>query len=215
MPSKKTKPLKTANKETQEPVVPPTRVNDDELQKLRAYREKVIESRASNQDARDKAVLSLSGGALAVSFAFVDHFVTDTPRVSYLLFFSWFCWALSLVTLLLSYQASERAHDLLITKTDSRLRQLLRRRGTGEKIDEVAAKGEPQAQERKEHESKLSNYFDKAVTYLNNGFVALFILGTVSLGAFVYENYGFHARNCGCQQSTCETSVDCHPNLRR
>ena len=60
---------------------------------LADYRQHLVLAAQKAQDDYDKTLLSLSGGALGVSFAFVDKFVkagvVQNPR---LLIFAWVCW---------------------------------------------------------------------------------------------------------------------------
>jgi len=62
-------------------------------EELFKYRADLITGRQKAQEQFDKAVLSLSGGALGVSFTFVDKFVPKGSVVEHsnLLIIAWFC----------------------------------------------------------------------------------------------------------------------------
>ena len=59
-------------------------------------------------DAFDKAVMTLSGGALGISIAFI-HDVAHHPRYKGVIAAAWGAFSLSLLLILLSFLTSERA----------------------------------------------------------------------------------------------------------
>jgi hypothetical protein len=71
------------------------------------YRSQLIALEQKAQESYDKTVLTLSGGALGVSFAFVSNFVErDSMVCPGLLFSAWVAWAFSLACALASHFAS-------------------------------------------------------------------------------------------------------------
>lgn len=73
----------------------------DEQQK---YREHLYRLEQKAQESFDKSVLSLSGGALGVSFAFTQHFLGTPPyRLQLLLVLAWLAWAASILAILASF----------------------------------------------------------------------------------------------------------------
>lgn len=77
---------------------------------LKEYRNIIINAEKETQDAYDKAVISLSGGALAVSFAFVKDIITpETICSKGLLIWAWISWGLSICAMLGSYFTSHLA----------------------------------------------------------------------------------------------------------
>jgi len=76
----------------------------------------------ANQAAYDKAVMTLSGGALAISVAVVkDFFGGQAAAWSCTLLLAWIAWALSLTSILFSFHFSVLAQrklqrDLLISR---------------------------------------------------------------------------------------------------
>ena len=147
---------------------------------LRSYRDKLVEAKIRAQEARDAAVLTLSGGALGISFAFIDHFVKGEPRYPTLLFLAWMSWGLSLVLHLLNYFLGDLAFDWQITETDKEL--------TGKEFDEDAV-----------------NKADKGVTVITVVIMALFVIGVGLLGVFVLENYGPGCKVPASLQSSCDS----------
>jgi hypothetical protein len=56
----------------------------------------------------DKAIMSLSAGALGVSIAFIHNIAPD-PRLAFFLRIAWVAFAVSLILILISFQTSKRA----------------------------------------------------------------------------------------------------------
>ncbi len=93
-------------------------MNDD----LQRHRDFLVEAEQQVQDDFDKAVLSLSGGALGISFAFVRDIVGDQPLVSpELLFASWMAWGVSILFILVSIFTSQYAFGQAIKQIDNRV----------------------------------------------------------------------------------------------
>jgi hypothetical protein len=74
------------------------------------YRALLVQTWQKTQDDIDKAILSLSGGALGVSFVFLKDIVGPAGvHKSGFLFSAWVCWATSCALTLLSFLTSRRA----------------------------------------------------------------------------------------------------------
>lgn len=100
------------------------------------YRDLLTNLEIKSQEKYDKAVLALSGGAFAISFAFVGNFIkTSPPSHAYLLALSWGCFLISLVCVLFSFYESQRALRTAITQLDSGKRENL-----GESYDQATAR---------------------------------------------------------------------------
>ncbi|HEU5372108.1 MAG TPA: hypothetical protein VFU51_06940 [Gaiellaceae bacterium] len=69
-------------------------------------------------DSFDRAVMTLSGGALGISLAFI-HDVAPHPRHVWVLGIGWILFALSLLLILLSFLTSERAVVRMVTAMDA------------------------------------------------------------------------------------------------
>jgi hypothetical protein len=89
-------------------------------EELRDYRKQLIALEQKAQEGYDKTVLSLSGGALGVSFAFVTNFVArGSMQASLWLVAAWILWAASVTATLGSYFTSHLALRRAITDFDS------------------------------------------------------------------------------------------------
>ncbi len=75
-----------------------------------AYRNHLVLAEQKSQDDFDKTVLSLSGGALGISFAFVKDMIGENPIVHPTwLWLSWVIWAFSSLAVLASFFMSHLA----------------------------------------------------------------------------------------------------------
>jgi hypothetical protein len=72
------------------------------------YRKTLIEAQAAASAAFDKAIMTLSGGALAISLTFI-HDVAPHPKRQRLMLTSWSFLAFSLLIIVASFIASEHA----------------------------------------------------------------------------------------------------------
>lgn len=83
------------------------------------YRKHLVDARQKAQEDYDKSVLSLSGGALGVSFAFVKDIIGDDQIVaSFLLMLAWGLWGLSSLFILISFYMSHLSLDRAIQQID-------------------------------------------------------------------------------------------------
>jgi hypothetical protein len=88
-------------------------------EELVKYRDLLIEIEGKAQEDFDKTVLSLSGGALGISFAFIKDIVGDDPLIftGYLIA-AWVVWASSVTCVLSSYFFSQQALRKTIKQID-------------------------------------------------------------------------------------------------
>jgi hypothetical protein len=71
------------------------------------YRKLLQELETEQQRTYDTTVITLSGGALGVSFAFVKDFVSPDTMIQHgILVVAWICWAFSIITILASHLIS-------------------------------------------------------------------------------------------------------------
>ena len=140
-------------------VAPPRASTDDE--DLQEYRQGLAEAEQKSQIEFDKTVLTLSGGALGVSFAFIKQFV-GPGRGEDLLFMlaAWMCWVLSVSSVLLSHFLSTRALRRAIAQVDA---------GTI-------------------RNQRPGGFDDRLLVILNIASGVLFLAGLVFAGFFVYTN---------------------------
>jgi hypothetical protein len=90
------------------------------MDELDDYRKHLVLAEQKAQEDFDKTVMSLSGGALGISFAFIDKIVGTNPMISpSLLFYAWWSWGASVAIVLLSYLFSIRAIRRAIKQTDT------------------------------------------------------------------------------------------------
>jgi hypothetical protein len=128
---------------------------------LKAYRQELIESKNSSQDQLDKALLTLSGGAFGITFAFVDNFISGSPQYLYLLFLSWISWGLTIGMSLVAFYLTVKSFEFSIKQINH----------------------DPESVYKKPF-----NKLDKAVNILNLSSLAGFLIGLLCIGIFVYLN---------------------------
>jgi len=87
---------------------------------LQEYRSLLVAAAQKAQDDFDKTVLSLSGGALGISFAFVKDIVGNQSLAhSALLLMSWIAWGISITCVLASFYFSQQALRKTIKQVDA------------------------------------------------------------------------------------------------
>ncbi|RME59841.1 hypothetical protein D6779_03325 [Candidatus Parcubacteria bacterium] len=87
---------------------------------LDKYRETLLATEQKAQEDFDKTILTLSGSALGVTFAFIKDIVGDKPIInSDLIFFAWLSWGISISAVLLSYYFSHLALRKAIKQVDN------------------------------------------------------------------------------------------------
>jgi hypothetical protein len=85
----------------------------------------------------DKAIMTLSGGALGVSIAFI-HDVAPKPEHKWLLGVAWILFALSLLLILISFLTSQRAILDMIRQIDEDVEKVVRGKAT-DRLNRAAA----------------------------------------------------------------------------
>jgi hypothetical protein len=129
-------------------------------EQLRDYRGQLTTLEQKTQEGYDKTVLSLSGGALGVSFAFVTNFVErGSMQASGLLVASWISWAVSVTATLASYFTSHLA-----------LRKAIRDVDSGKSV------------------KRPGGWYDWITAGLNVTAGVLFLVGVVLVACFVWRN---------------------------
>ena len=84
------------------------------------YRAQLLDYAKESQMSYDKTLIALSGGALGLSFVFVEQFASKGPvQLQSLLVTSWICWAVSLSLMLFSFYTSNRAMLRAIRRLDN------------------------------------------------------------------------------------------------
>jgi hypothetical protein len=86
---------------------------------LRQYRQQLLTADQKAQEDFDKTVLTLSGGALGISFAFVKDIVGNKPLTNPdWLLCAWIAWGISVASVLASFYFSQRALRHAIKQVD-------------------------------------------------------------------------------------------------
>ena len=86
---------------------------------LTSYRDHLVLARQKAVEDADKTVLSLSGGALGVSFAFLNDVAGPNPMALPLLVTAWSMWGISIVVVLTSYFFSFKTLTKTIAQVDA------------------------------------------------------------------------------------------------
>lgn len=87
---------------------------------LKHYRDDLVKAEQRSLQDYDKTLLSLSGGALGISFAFITEIIGDDPiHTSWLLMTAWGIWGISILCTLSSFYVSHLALRTAITQVDN------------------------------------------------------------------------------------------------
>ncbi len=125
------------------------------------YRQQLLTHEQESIESFDKAVLSLSGGALGLSITFLNNLIFSNTLVrTELLLFAWICWGSSLILTLTSFWLSARAMNKAVQQLD-------------------------EGKLGREHPGGMWDKATRKLTFLG-GFA--FILGVVFIIVFVYFN---------------------------
>ncbi len=136
-------------------------VSDDRKAQLVEYRKFLVDADQKSQGDFDKTVLSLSGGALGISFIFLKDVIGPNPINSPdLLFASWVSWGASTFVVLASYFFSHLALRKAIDQIDN---------GT---IDDETPGG----------------HYRRITAFLNALGAILFLVGVCTITLFASEN---------------------------
>lgn len=130
---------------------------------LKSYRAQLVDLENRSQTTFDRTVLTLSGGALGVSFTFVEQFIGSGPAArSGFLLAAWMAWTASLAIILLSHYFSTLAIRATIEQVDA----------------------------GKIYEERPGRWYDTAVKWANLLGALLFILGVIFVVVFSMSNLG-------------------------
>jgi hypothetical protein len=87
---------------------------------LKEYRNHLVSAGQKAQEDFDKTVITLSGGALGISFVFIKDYLGENPIKDHCyLIASWVCWGLSVTVILVSYYFSIIALKKAIDQVDA------------------------------------------------------------------------------------------------
>ena len=125
------------------------------------HRKHLVAADQKSQEDFDKTVLSLSGGALGISFVFLKDVIGPNPIHSpELLFAAWVAWGTSTFCILLSYYLSHLAIRTTIRQID----------------------------QDKLHLEKSGGKYSTATATLNVAGAVLFVVGVVTITLFAHSN---------------------------
>ena len=159
------------NAEVISPVEPEVKAKSD----LREYRQWLVAAEQKGQADFDKTVLTLSGGALGISFAFVKDIIGPGQITQPLILLAaWICWALSCFAVLASFHYSNLAVRRAIEQCDS----------------------------GKIHCEPPGGYYTKITKFLNASGGVLFFGGVFLMALFVYFNLSTRTDDHGHKQAT-------------
>ncbi len=132
------------------------------INELQEYRKLLTNLEQKSQEDYDKAILTLSGGALGVTFAFIKNIVkASSIQCPALIYSAWVVWTVSLLATLISFYFSRKA-----------LRKAI------EQLDNGAI-----------YSGTPGGYFDKVTSVLNSLSGLLFIAGVIMAIIFVAYNF--------------------------
>lgn len=129
---------------------------------LKQYRETLVLAEQKSQESYDKTVLTLSGGALGLSFTFIKEII-GTGEIMWPIFLqlSWAAWIISLTCILMSYYFSFFALRMAIKQVDENL--LFK---------------------------PIGGWYSAATSILNALGGICFLVGIGLMGIFIYNNLG-------------------------
>lgn len=130
--------------------------NDDQW-----FRRHLVEATQKSTELFDKAVLTLSGGALSISLLLLDRISRDNAQLGWCLVLAWSLWAISLASSLFSHWCSIQALRTAVNEFDH----------------------EP-------HKTKLGGWMSSITGFLNVIAGCGFVLGVIAFLFFVKANYG-------------------------
>ncbi len=143
-------------------------IDSDRDAELRQHRVFLLEAEQKAQEDYDKTLITLSGGALGISFAFVKDIVGNQSLNSPLLLMgAWLMWTISLTATLFSFYFSRRAIETEIVEIDAEL---------------SGQPSKPSTPKRRLSTSLTSK--------LNGVSGVAFVLGVFAMGLFVMSNLG-------------------------
>ncbi len=134
--------------------------------------ERYLQERNALEDARyktadnyDKAILTLTGGALAISMTFIAD-IAKVPTNKFFLISAWFFFGVSLITHLINYRICMFAHNRALKELDK----------------------EQELKFNNEEYIASKDIWPTVTELLNYANLVLFLIGIIFLGIFVFLN---------------------------
>lgn len=129
-------------------------------EETKCYRDLLRQADKENLQEYDKSILALSGGGIAISFAFLEQLGGKSPDLATLALAAWLSWGLSIASVLVSFILAHHS-----------LRIALRQIETGGEGNEAPG-----------------GKFTVATTYFNYASGSLFLLGMAFIFTFAFVN---------------------------
>lgn len=136
--------------------------------KLLDYRNQIFDADQKQQESFDKTLITLSGGALGITFAFIKDIIGSNPIICPILIsIAWILWGLSLCSTLFSFYASHLSLTKLISEIDDVLKS--------KQVNNL-------------FENFSNNPYRKITKFLNISSAILFALGVILTAIFSFLN---------------------------
>jgi hypothetical protein len=142
------------------------------------HREFLLKSLYEQAKSFDKGILTLAASALALSLVFIQKISPspDSWTIPFLMV-SWCCFAVCILSTLISFLTSQAAHRQQIDEWDKKYKK------SEDSKESDTYSTEPKCSQTK----KLKNY-GSITTYLNISSMILFVLGVFSFVVFAFIN---------------------------
>jgi len=114
--------MKQAQPQSREPKASQVHSGEERRERLLKSREWTLKTKHQASLDFDKAVMTLAGGSIGVTLAFLDKVAKPPMNWPGLLWFSWIALTVSLLAILASHLTSIKAHERVIDTTDAVLR---------------------------------------------------------------------------------------------
>lgn len=147
--------------------------NPEEQEKYLEARRVFDEADFKVAESLDKALLTLSGGALAVSMTFIKDIARNPPVWKWSIMCAWILFGLTIAVLLLTFYSCRWAYKKQREILDNERRESLKKTGCDPK---------------KQNNIQSKNSWSTLTEYGNFFAIVLFMLGLIFLGIFIWVN---------------------------
>ena len=141
-------------------------MESEEIKLLIDYRQDLLSTKQKTQDNYDKFIITLSGGAIAVTMPFFKDVVLKEGRW---LLVAWICWAVSIFIAFYSMSTSIKAHEETVSIIDEGITK-------DEDMSAIFSRIEREIFDKSDRKTKKLNGLSKVVFILGFGFVGFFML---------------------------------------
>lgn len=145
-----------------------------------AERNRLIETRTDQSKTYDQTILTFSAGAIALSITFVEK-IAPSPAAPMLLYVAWSFFGLAVLSVVLSFLASQRAFQLEIDAVTTRWNAAVEA--------EKSTSAEATATDAPKPTVRKANRFTTFTRYLNYTSGGMFVMGIVFFVLFGIWNW--------------------------